>query len=183
MCRLISLVIVSAVFLFSAGVNPSGHINSLTSIASASTAKPFAGTVKLDSASFTPSTIGSRDQATNLNVVIATSFDTSEASMTVTVIELTNFNGVEYTISNSNGTIPRIQRVNLTGGQKTTVTFKFRTTSNNSKGGQIISQVILSDVTNATLGDPAEISNLTLTVNDPVAVRDTRAEQQICRID
>lgn len=128
-----------------------------------------------------PATIGGQGQTANLNVGIATSVDTNGARATVTVLEQTNFNGVEYTVSNPNGTISRSQTVDIPdGGQSKTVTFKFKTTNNNSTGGQIISQVILSDASNATIGTPAEISNLMLTVTDPLAVCNTCTEQQIC---
>lgn len=177
----ILLTIGSVIFLCSAALIPVSDIDSPIASTSASIIRPLAGTVWLGGASFTPTSIGAQGQASNLNIGIATSVDTSGASATVTVTEDTNFSGVAYTVADPSGTLTRSQTINLPGGgQSTTVTFKFKTTNTNSTGGSITSRVTLSSPTGATLGTPAQISNLTLTVTDPVAACDTCSDQQIC---
>src|SRR5205085_9092029 len=96
------------------------------------------------------------------------------------VTEQTNFNNVDYVVTNPSGAVTRSQTVSLAGGGKsTTVTFKFKTTNTNINGGQIVSRVTLS-VSGATLSAPTEKADLMLTVTDPMSVCDTCTPQQIC---
>lgn len=181
MSRRIWVIITGIILLCCVGLIPSKYPESHTPTASASVTKPFAGTVWLGGASFMPTSIGAQGQTSNLNIGVATSVETSGASATVTVTEDTNFNGVAYTVADPSGTLTRSQTINLPGGgQSTTVTFKFKTTNTNSTGGSITSRVTLSSPTGATLGTPAQISNLNLTVTEPVAACDTCTSEQIC---
>jgi hypothetical protein len=181
MSKRIGLIIASIILLGCVGIIPTSSINKVELTTNASSVKLFTGTVRLGNASFMPTTIGAQGQTANLNIGIETSVDTSGASATVTVTEQSNFNGVAYTVADPNGTITRSQTVNLAGGgSSTTVTIKFKTTTTNSTGGQIVSRVTLSAVNNATPGTPTEIPNLILTVSDPVSACDTCTPEQIC---
>lgn len=180
MSKRIALTLAAVTLLCCTSFVPISSINNAALMAEASVAKPLAGTVRLGGASFAPTTIGAQGQTANLNIGVETSVDTSGAMATVTITEQTNFNGVQYIVTNPSGVVTRSQTVNLTGGgQSTTVTFKFKTTPANPIGGQIISRVSLS-VNGAILSAPTEIPNLMLTVTDPLAVCDTCSDQQIC---
>lgn len=126
------------------------------------------GTVRLGAASFSPTTIGAQNQTSTLSVSIETSVSVpTSATATIEVTESSNFNSVSYTVSGGN-TLPRRQTVNLSGGGTSTpATFIFRTATDNSRGGTIVSRVTLVSVTDASTATPTEIANLNLTVNAP----------------
>jgi hypothetical protein len=123
-----------------------------------------ATSVRIGTASFSPSTIGAQNSASNLTVPLATGTTVPNgATATVEVTESSNLSGVTYTVSPS-----RSQTVTLSGGgTSTNVVFKFTTASGNLNGGNIVSRATLLSVTNATMGTPTIQDNLTLTVNSP----------------
>src|SRR5215207_7370340 len=138
----------------------------LATIALSGTA--HAQTVRLGSASFSPTTIGAQGQTSVLSIGIETSISVpSNATATVEVTESSNFGGVAYTVSGGIS-LPRRQTVMLSGGgNSTTATFTFRTTPENTHGGTIVSRVTLVNATEATTTAPLEIPNLNLIVNPP----------------
>jgi hypothetical protein len=121
------------------------------------------GTVSLGTAAFTLTTIDSGGRSTiNVSIVTSTGVQ-NNATATIEVREVTNFNGVVYSVTPS-----RIATVNLTGGGvSTTVRFTFIVNNQNANGGTIVSRVNLIAVTNATREMPDNIQNLNLTVNPP----------------
>lgn len=122
-------------------------------------------TVKLGAASFSPATIGAKDQSSNLRVAIeTTSLVPSNTVVTLEVTESSNFDGVQYTVTGG-----RVQNFNLTGGgQSATATITFKTALGNEKGGTIVSRVTLVTVPVGVIkGTPDAVPNLILNVNPP----------------
>lgn len=120
-------------------------------------------TISLGTGLFSPTTIDSPGTST-LSVSIVTSAGVpNNATATIDVVEVTNFNGVTYSV-----TPGRRTTVSLTGGGvSNTVRFTFSVSSQNLKGGTIVSRVNLVAVTGANRGTPDNIQNLNLTVNPP----------------
>src|SRR5207253_6852982 len=123
-----------------------------------------ATSVRIGGAQFSPTTIAAQGGSSNLTVSIATGASVpNNATATVEVSESSNFSSVSYSVSPS-----RSQTVTLSGGgASTNVTFRFTTSPSNTNGGNIISRVTITNVTNATTGMPAVQDNLMLTVNPP----------------
>jgi hypothetical protein len=120
-------------------------------------------TISLGAAMFSPTTIDSGGSST-LNVSVVTSVGVpNTATATVEVVEVTNFNGVTYSV------LPgRKTTVTLTGGGvSTTVKFTFKVNLQNQNGGTIVSRVNLLAVTGASKGTPDNLRNLNLNVNPP----------------
>jgi hypothetical protein len=137
---------------------------SIKTPAKTSLSRPFAGTVRLGTVQFNPTTIGAQNQVSILQVGIETTSEVpSTAQATVEVTEQSNFGNVGYQISGG-----RTKTVNLHGGgQSTTVSFRFTTNVENQNGRTIVSRVTLTNITGATKGTPDMQSNLNLTVNSP----------------
>jgi hypothetical protein len=123
-----------------------------------------ANNVRIGGAQFSPTTIGAQSSSSSLNVSIATGTSVPNgATATVEVTESANYNNVSYSVSPS-----RTRIVSLSGGgNSTNVVFSFTTSVGNQNGGNIVSRVTIINVTNATVGTPALLDNLTLTVNPP----------------
>ena len=122
-----------------------------------------ATSVRLGTATFSPTTIAANSASSNLTVPVATGSSVPNvATATVEVTESSNPNGVTYNVAPS-----RVQTVTLSGGGTVTnVVFRFTTSQNgNLNGGTIVSRATLLSVTNATMGTPTIQDNLTLTVN------------------
>lgn len=123
-------------------------------------------TISLGAGSFSRTTIDSPGTST-LSVSIVTSAGVpNNATATIDVVEVTNFNGVIYSV-----TPGRRTTVSLTGGGvSNTVRFTFTVNSQNLNGGTIVSRVNLVAVTGASRGTPDNIPNLNLNVNSPQQV-------------
>jgi hypothetical protein len=120
-------------------------------------------TISLGTAAFSPSTIDSPGTSTLSLSIVTSAAVPNNATATVDVVEVTNFNGVAYSVTPSRRTT-----VTLTGGGvSNTVRFTFKINLQNQNGGTIVSRVNLVAVTGATKGTPDSIQNLNLNVNPP----------------
>ena len=123
-----------------------------------------ANQIRVGGAQFSPMTIGAQNSSSTLTVSVDTDTGVPNgATATVQVTESSNFSNVSYEVSPS-----RSRTITLSGGgASTTVTFRFTTSVGNTNGGSIVSRVAIINASNAQIGLPAFLANLTLTVNPP----------------
>jgi hypothetical protein len=133
-------------------------------VSSQSQSRVFLGVV-----SFSPTTIGAKNDSATLAVTVATTTAVPNgATATVEVLETGNEGQVAYTVAPA-----RQQTVTLAGGGVSTqVTFTFKTSAANDNGGTIVTRASLASATQAEVGTPATVDNLRLTVNPPRAPGD-----------
>jgi hypothetical protein len=94
-----------------------------------------------------PTTIAASQGVATITATIGTTLSVpSTAIATLELDEYGNTNGIQYAVLYGNGTIGRGQTVHLSGGgNSTTVTWKIKTDATNTKGGDIVSKVMLDE--------------------------------------